>query len=104
MIKYISSADLIVSQTGAPGPYGSGVVFWDGNQQKFKVVNGERSEDLHGATVNISFNVELQEMKNWINKKKVEEAELDDLCKKYPNLDEARNEYEMLRNLLKEHK
>jgi hypothetical protein len=78
---------------------------WDGNGQKFKVIDGQgQAQDLYGCTVNISNGTIFNEMYTWYLQKKTEEAELDKLCKVYPNLDEARKEFAVLHRLVKENK
>jgi hypothetical protein len=78
---------------------------WDGNAQKFKVIDSHGvSQDMHGATVNISAGSVFQEMQSWYFQKRAEEAELKRLCDTYPNLEEARREFEMLKQLVKEYR
>lgn len=105
MIKHISSPDLIVSVSGSGGPYRSGAVYWDGNNQKFKVVdpNGG-TEDFYGSTATIEAGPLYRDMQLWVMKKQEEERELEKLCREYPNLAEARKEFEMLRQLVKDYK
>jgi len=105
MIRYIASTDMQVTVSGQPGPYHSGHVMWDGNAQKFKVLDGNgNSQDMYGATVNISAGSMFQEMYAWYKKKRTEEAELEHLCQQYPNLEEARKEFEMIKQLVKDYK
>jgi len=105
MIKHINSRDIQVSISGQPGPYHSGHVMWDGNGQKFKVIDGQgQAQDMYGVTVDISNGPMFQEMYSWYIQKRTEEAELDKLCKAYPNLEQARQEFEMLKQLVKEYK
>lgn len=78
---------------------------WDGNRQVFRVIDNQGvAQDMHGATVNISNGSVLQEMQSWYMQKRAEEAELKRLCDKYPNLEEARREFEMLKQLVKEYR
>jgi hypothetical protein len=105
MIKHITSPDLQVSVSGAPGPYHSGHVMWDGNGQKFKVLDGQgNSQDMYGCTVSISAGAMFQEVYTWMVQKKAEEAELRRLCDQYPNLEQARQEFEMLKQLVKDYR
>lgn len=104
MIKHITSLDLQINISGQPGPYHSGHVMWDGNGQKFKVMDGNgNSQDMYGASVSISGGNQFQEMYAWMIQKKAEEAELKQLCAQYPNLEESRKEFEMLKQLVKEY-
>jgi hypothetical protein len=105
MIKNINSPDMQVIVSGQPGPYHSGHVMWDGNAQKFKVVDNHGvSQDMYGATVSISAGSVFLEMQSWYMQKRAEEAELKRLCAEYPNLEEVRKEFEMLKQLVKEYK
>jgi hypothetical protein len=96
---------MLVTTSGQPGPYHSGHVMWDGNGQKFKVVDNHGvAQDMYGATVNISNGSMVQEMYSWYMQKRNEEAELKRLCATYPNLEEVRKEFEMLKQLVKDYK
>lgn len=105
MIKNISSSDLQVSLSGQPGPYHSGHVMWDGNAQKFKVMDGNGAcQDMHGAQAFITMGSDWQMIKSWVFQKQAEERELAQLCKEYPNLEQARQEFEMMKQLVRDHK
>lgn len=105
MIKHIISPDLQVNISGALGPYHSGHVMWDGNGQKFKVLDSQgNSQDMHGCTVSVSAGTMFQEVYTWMVQKKAEETELRRLCAQYPNLEQARQEFEMLKQLVKEYR
>jgi len=105
MIRHVASPDMQVTVSGQPGPYHSGHVMWDGNAQKFRVVDNHGvSQDMYGATVNISAGSVFLEMQSWYMQKRAEEAELKRLCAEYPNLEEVRKEFEMLKQLVKEYK
>ena len=105
MIKSIASSDLEVSISGQPGPYHSGHVMWDGNAQKFKVMDGNgHTQDMYGAQAYITMGNDWQLIKNWVFQKQAEERELAQLCKEYPNLEQARQEFDILYRLVKDHK
>ena len=78
---------------------------WDGSAQKFKVMDGQgASQDMHGSTVTISNGSMFREMQAWYMQKRAEEAEIERLCAEYPNLEEARKEFEILKQLVKDYK
>jgi hypothetical protein len=107
MIKSIWCPDSIlnVSKSGQGGPYHSGAVHWDGNSQTMQVVSSDGAvHSMHGHDAHIIAGPQLANIMNWVYKKMAEDAELDKLCKAYPNLDEARQEFAVLHRLLKEHK
>lgn len=91
--------------SGQAGPYSSGAVYWDGGSQKFRVVNSAGgTEDFYGATVSIEAGSQFRDIQSWVLKKQAEERELEQLCKEYPMLAEARKEFEMIKQLVKDHK
>jgi hypothetical protein len=105
MIKTITSADFDVAISGQPGPYHSGHVIWDGNAQKFKVLDNQGvSQDMHGAHAFITMGSDWQSVKVWVYTKMAEEADLKRLCAEYPNLEQARQEFEMMKQLVQDHK
>ena len=53
---------------------------------------------------NINVGTKLREMIVWYEQKKSEEQQLAQLCKEYPNLAEAKREFDSIYNLVKEHK
>ncbi len=108
MIDYILSTDTNIINANAhnmSGCFTSGAVYWDSNTRQFKVVdqNGN-SHPLGGATANISIGIKLREMIDWFEQKRFEEDQIKELCQKYPNLAEAKREFDSIYNLVKEHK
>lgn len=105
MNHIILTPDLLLESTnnGNGGPYHSGHVIWDGNQQKFKVldVNGSL-QDFYSSNTTIQAGHRLKEVVAWVEEKRREELELKELCSRYPNLEEARREFEVLHQMLKE--
>ncbi len=85
------------------GPYHSGAVYWDGNTQRFKVVDSNGSaHDMYLPMIEIGTTGMTQSAINWVMRKQHEEMQLDKLCEQYPNLADARREFEMLLNLVKD--
>jgi hypothetical protein len=108
MIDYIISTDSTIieaSAHGGSGAYISGAVYWDSNSRQFKVIDGNGNpQTLSGGTANISVGTKLREMIAWFEQKQFEEKQLAELCKQYPNLAEAKREFDSIYNLVKEHK
>ncbi len=91
--------------SGQGGPYHSGAVYWDGNAQKMRVMDTAGiSQDMYGQDVHISTGPMLNTVIAWAYKKMADEADLDRICQAYPNLEDARREFDMLYRLVKEHK
>jgi hypothetical protein len=85
------------------GPYSSGAVYWDGGAQKFKVIDSNGgSQDMYLPMIEIGATGLTQSAINWVMRKQHEEMKLDELCKQYPTLADARREFEMLLNLVKD--
>ena len=87
------------SHYGAP----TGAVWWDNNTQSFKVVTGpNQSMELGMDTVNVELRPDVERILRWAERKMMEEARLDQLCKQFPNLEEARREFEIMLALVKD--
>lgn len=83
------------------GTYHSGAIYWDGNGQKMKVIDANgHPQDMYGPTVEVSASGLLRDVVSWAHKKMAEEQELDNLCKEYPTLEDARREFEILKKLV----
>jgi hypothetical protein len=107
MIDYIISSDPGVLEVSSfnNGAYTSGAVYWDANTRQYKVVdiNGN-AQSMPQGTANINVGPKLREMIVWFEKMRVEEEAIKELCKQYPNLAEAKKEFDVLYNIVKEQK
>jgi hypothetical protein len=108
MIKYIMGSDSSVidaSTMNSGSCYTSGAMYWDANQQQVKVIDSNgNSATLTAGSANINVGPKLREMLVWFEQKKFEEQQIAELCKQYPNLAEAKKEFDALYNIVKEHK
>jgi hypothetical protein len=105
MIDYIVCSDPSVLEVSSynNGPYTSGAIYWDANSRQFKVVDANgNSQTISAGTANINVGSRLREMITWYEQKKLEEQSIKDLCAKYPNLAEAKKEFDVLYNIVKE--
>jgi hypothetical protein len=105
MIDYIvsSSPDILEVSSYNNGPYTSGAVYWDANTRQFKVVDANgNAQSMTSGTANINVGQKLREMIVWFEKMKAEEQAIAELCKQYPNLAEAKKEFDVLYNIVKE--
>jgi hypothetical protein len=101
-----TSSDLIVSQSGSDNYYPNNQNPLDG----YVRVNGTNMEywngsincwmPVHGTDLNISINPTITD---WIYKKMAEEAEILELEKHSPQLKKAREHYNTILDLTKEH-
>jgi hypothetical protein len=107
MIDYIVCSDPTILDVSSynNGPYTSGAIYWDANGRQFKVVDvSGNAQTMPAGTANINVGTKLREMLTWYESKKLEEQSIKDLCKEYPNLAEAKKEFDTLYNILKEQK
>lgn len=105
MIKYIytNSVDCIQPSLNGSMPYRSGAVYWDHTAQQYKVVDSQgNSEHIMGQSISLDIGTKLKDMLYWWEQKAREEKEIDALCKEYPNLAEARREFEIIKALVKD--
>lgn len=107
MINYIMCSDPSILDVSSynNGAYTSGALYWDANTRQYKIVdiNGNAQTVPQGSS-NINVGPKLREMITWYEQKKLEEQQLAQLCKDYPNLAEAKKEFDALYNIVKEHK
>jgi len=105
MINYIVCADPSILDISSHnnGPYSSGAVYWDADGRQFKIIDSNGSAfPMPTGTAHINVGSKLKEMIVWFEQKRLEEQTVGELCKKYPNLAEAKKEFDVLYNLLKE--
>jgi len=105
MIDYIISSDPSILDVSSfnNGSYTSGAFYWDANTRQYKIidVNGN-AQSVPQGSANINVGPKLREMITWYEKMRVEEEAVKELCKKYPNLAEAKKEFDVLYNIVKE--
>jgi hypothetical protein len=107
MIDYIVCSDPSVLEVSSynNGPYTSGAIYWDANSRQFKVVDvSGNAQTIPAGTANINVGPKLREMIVWFEQKKLEEQQIAQLCKEYPNLADAKREFDTLYNIVKEQK
>ncbi len=107
MIDYIVCSDPSVLEVSSynNGPYTSGAIYWDANSRQFKVVDvSGNAQTIPAGTANINVGPKLREMIVWFEQKKIEEQQIAQLCKEYPNLADAKREFDTLYNIVKEQK
>lgn len=107
MIDYIlsTSPDILEVSSFNNGPYSSGALYWDANSRQYKVIDSNgAAQTIPQGTANINVGSKLREMIVWFEKMKAEEQAIAELCKQYPNLAEAKKEFDVLYNIVKEQK
>ena len=82
-------------------PYGSGLVSYDHNMRKFVLVDpvsGSRT-DVYPNFAMIELSDEVQQIVQWAKKKMEDDIEIERLCQLNPSLKEAKDVFEMLKQL-----
>jgi hypothetical protein len=70
------------------------------NGQDAQVFDGSGWVTLGASFANVELTPEVQSVIDWARKKKAEEQQLDELCKKYPGLGKARSNFETFKRLV----
>ena len=70
------------------------------NGQDTQVFDGSGWQTMYGSIANIELTPEVQSIIDWARKKKAEEQKLDELCKTYPGLGKARDNFETFKRLV----
>lgn len=80
---------------------GAGVVRYNTETQCMEAYDGSTWVNLSSETI-VDLSPQVQEILRWADKKRAEDAEIDRLCAQYPNLAEARREFEILKRLVQD--
>lgn len=70
------------------------------NGQDTQVFDGSSWQTMYGSIANVELTGEVQSIIDWARKKKAEEEKLDELCKRYPGLGKARDNFETFKRLV----
>lgn len=108
MIKTISSSSPFITVTGgntntpyiSPGASGAGMMRWNPNMNRMEVNDGNSWIEIGGGYTSVDLTSEANDLLMWAREQKAKEARLDELCKKYPGLQKARDNFEMFQRLV----
>jgi hypothetical protein len=107
MIKGITPSRYITVSGGSPsnpyispGAVGSGMMRYNGNMNCIEINDGNMWKQLESSYATVELNVEAQAILDWAKRKMYEEQQLDELCKKYPGLGKARDNFETFKRLV----
>lgn len=105
MIKAVLGSKNIIVNGYAPNPYispgaqSAGMVRYNTNMQQMEVYDGMSWHVISG-TAEVSLTPAADSAIAWAMKKMAEEAKIDELCKKYPGLGKARDNFETFLRLV----
>lgn len=109
MIKsvYSNSGTVTGHVTGSALPYfanpsiaPTGQVRYNGSSQWLEVYDGVAWHPIN-QSISMDLSPEVQETLRWAQQRREEEAELDQLCRDHPGLQDAREQFEIMRRLVK---
>lgn len=83
-----------------PGAVGSGMMRYNGNMNCIEINDGNIWKQLGMSYASVDLTGEAVALLDWAKKKKTEEDKIDELCKKYPGLGKARDNYEVFLKLV----
>jgi hypothetical protein len=109
MIKGINSSGRYLTVSGgsqastyiSPGSSGAGMMRYNSNMNCIEVNDGNMWKHLESSYAMVELTPETERILDWAKKKMYEEQQLDELCKKYPGLGKARDNYETFKRLVR---
>ena len=108
MIRGINGSDFISVSGGQMNlPYingsalSSGQMRFNPGTQNIEIYDGISWQSIVPSYVNVDLPGYVKETINWANQKMNEERQIDELCKKYPGLEKARDNFEMFKKFVK---
>ena len=83
-------------------PCQSGSLYWDGALKAFRIIDSYSiSAVVQPDMLNVRMNQSFYTVMYWAKRKMDEESRLDDLCRRYLGLKAARDNFELMKNLVK---
>lgn len=84
----------------SPGSVGAGMMRWNPNMNCMEVSDGSSWKQFSTTIPTIDLTPDANEVLEWAKKKMTEEKKIDELCKKYPGLRKARDNFETFLRLV----
>jgi hypothetical protein len=83
----------------SPGSVGAGMIRWNPNMNVMEVNDGNMWKPFNTDYTTVGLTPHAESILDWAQKKMNEERDLEELCKRFPGLEKARNNFEMFRRL-----
>lgn len=107
MIRQISATGKYMTVSGgspsfpyiSAGSVGAGMMRWNPNMNCIEVNDGNMWKSINMDYTTIQMNPVAEAAIDWAQRKMNEERDLDELCKRFPGLQKARDNFEMFRRL-----
>lgn len=110
MIKGINSSGRYINVSGgissnpyiSPGSAGAGMLRWNPNMNQMEVNDGNSWQTLSNSYATIELNAEAESLLDWARQKRNEELQLKAMLEKYPALQKAKDNFDLLLNIVKD--
>ena len=85
-----------------PGYMNVGEIRYNVSIQRLEVYDGQMWIELNTSHASVGLTPDAEHAIDWARKKMDEERRIDELCEKFPGLKKAKDNYELMLNLVKD--
>lgn len=100
--KYVTVSGGTSNPYISPGAVGAGMVRWNSNMNCMEVSDGNSWKLLTAGSASIGLSGEAEMLLDWAREKRAEEQQMQEMMDKYPALKKARDNYDLIWNLVKD--
>ena len=86
----------------SPGAVGAGMVRWNSNMNYMEVNDGNMWKPIEANYASVGLTNEAESLLDWARQKREEELSMAEMMEKYPALKKARDNYDLIWNLVKD--
>ena len=86
----------------SPGAVGAGMLRWNPNINCMEVNDGNMWKSIEGNYASVGLTNEAESLLDWARQKRQEELSMAEMMEKYPALKKARDNYDLIWNLVKD--
>jgi hypothetical protein len=86
----------------SPGSAGAGMIRWNPNTNQLEVNDGNIWIKFSETAPTIGLTDEAEEIMDWARGKMREERRIKELCQRYPALQKAKDNYDLILNIIKD--
>jgi hypothetical protein len=86
----------------SPGAVGAGMMRWNSNMNCMEVNDGNSWKTLGMSYASVGLTGETESLLDWAREKRMEEQRLQEMMEKYPALKKAKDNFDILLNLVKD--
>jgi hypothetical protein len=110
MINGVNSSGRYITVSGgfspkpniSPGASGAGMLRWNPNMHQIEVNDGNTWIAISMNHATIELTPETEEILEWARERRRWEEKLKELCKRYPALKKAQDNYELILNIVRD--